>query len=156
MSASEPRISEEARALLAELPLLQGLSEDARRLVEESFVPVSFAFGDVIFAEGDDPDGLYVLVSGSARVLKRRSDGEEVTLTILGAGDHFGEQALLDESSRSATVRASGALEALRLETRFIPRSEPASSSNSSGSAAATFSGSRRRLRSSRPRRSKS
>ena len=113
-------MSGEARALLGELPLLQGLSEDARRLVEESFVPVSFAFGDVVFAEGDDPDGLYVLVSGTARVLKRRSDGEEVTLTTLGPGDHFGEQALLDETSRSATVRASGALEALRLETTLF------------------------------------
>ncbi len=80
MSEPEPRVSEDAKALLEELPLLEGLSPEARRLVVESFVPARFGFGEVVFAEGDEPDGFYVLLSGSARVLKQRADGSEVTL----------------------------------------------------------------------------
>jgi ABC-type bacteriocin/lantibiotic exporter with double-glycine peptidase domain/CRP-like cAMP-binding protein len=116
MSASERYVSEDAKALVAELALLEGLSDDARRLVIESFVPVSFGFGEVIFEEGDEPDGFYVLVSGTARMLTQRTDGEEVTLATLGRGDVFGEQALLRNTSRVATARASGPVEALRLD----------------------------------------
>ncbi len=116
MSESEPQVSPEARALLEELPLLEELSEEAKRLVVESFVPVSFAFGEVVFAEGDEPDGFYVLASGGARVLKQRADGEEVTLNTLRPGDGFGELGLLTGESRSATVRASAESHALKLD----------------------------------------
>jgi ATP-binding cassette subfamily B protein len=116
MSESEPQVSPEARALLEELPLLEELSEEARKLVVKSFVPVSFAFGEVVFAEGDESDGFYVLTSGGARVLKQRADGEEVTLNTLRPGDGFGELGLLTGESRSATVRASSASHALKLD----------------------------------------
>jgi HlyB family type I secretion system ABC transporter len=116
MSESEQRVGAEARALLMELPLLDELSDDARRLVVESFVPVSFGFGEVVFGEGDEPDGFYVLVSGGARVLKERSDGGELTLNTLRPGDGFGELGLLTGEARSATVRASAESEALKLD----------------------------------------
>jgi HlyB family type I secretion system ABC transporter len=116
MSESEQRLSGEARTLLEGLALLEDLPEEARRLVVESFVPVSFGFGEVIFEEGAEPDGFYVLVSGSARVLKQRPDGSETTLNALGPGDGFGEVGLLMGEPRSATVRSSGASEALKLD----------------------------------------
>lgn len=116
MSESEPRLSGESRALLEELPLLRELSDEARRLVVESFVPVSLSFGEVVFEDGDEPDGFYVLVSGAARVLKQRADGSETTLNTLGPGDGFGEVGLLTGEPRSATVRSSGASEALKLD----------------------------------------
>jgi HlyB family type I secretion system ABC transporter len=116
MSESEQRVSPEARALVEQLPLLQELSEEARRLVVESFVPVSFGFGEIVFSEGDEADAFYVLTSGAARVLKQRTDGQEVTLNTLRPGDGFGELGLLTGEPRSATVRASGVCEALRLD----------------------------------------
>lgn len=116
MSEPEQRVSAQARELLAELPLLAGLSDEARRLVVESFVQVSFAFGEIVFGEGEEPDGFYVLVSGSARVLKQRADGSEVTLNALRPGDGFGELGLLTGEARSATVRASSPAEALKLD----------------------------------------
>ncbi len=78
------------------------------------FVPVRFGFGDVIVTEGDPPDGLYVLAHGSARVLTER-DGTEITLGRAGAGATFGEAALVTGGPRTATVRASEPVEALRL-----------------------------------------
>ncbi len=113
MSASSV---EGARDALAALPLLGHLSGDARRLVEDSFVPVSYPFGSVIVREGDPADAFYVLVTGTARVVKRGEHDEEVPLNKLGPGDGFGEVALLESGSRSATVRASSEVHALRLD----------------------------------------
>ena len=61
-------------------------------------------------------DAFYVLASGEARVVKRREDGEEVTVNSLSAGEAFGEIALLERSTRSSTVRATGDVEVLRLD----------------------------------------
>ena len=77
-------------------------------------MPIRFGFGDVIVKEGDPPDGLYVLARGSARVLTER-DGTEVTLGRLGPGATFGEAALVIGGPRTATVRASERVDALRL-----------------------------------------
>jgi ATP-binding cassette subfamily B protein len=65
--------------------------------------------------ESDEADALYILTSGRARVIKRGDHGEEVPLGSLAAGDFFGELALLENSPRTATVRASSAVEVLRL-----------------------------------------
>ena len=51
MSISEHR-PEGAAAVLGGLPILALLPDDSRRLVVESFVLVSYGFGDVIVAEG--------------------------------------------------------------------------------------------------------
>ena len=78
---------------------------------------VRFAFGQELVREGDEADAFYLLVAGRARVLKRRPDGGgEVTLNRLYAGDAFGERGLLERAPRSATVRASGPVDALRLD----------------------------------------
>ena len=44
---------------------------------------MSFGFGEVIVAEGDDADALYVIESGTARVVKAGNQGEEVPLNVL-------------------------------------------------------------------------
>jgi ATP-binding cassette subfamily B protein len=116
MSASSSNATEQVEAVLAELPMLKLLTPDLRRLVTNSFVRASFDFGDVIVKEGDEADGFYVLVSGSARAFKRTEDGEEISLNTLAAGDTFGERALLGAERRTATIRASSAVEVLKLD----------------------------------------
>lgn len=88
--------------------------EPLRPLICRMFVPIRFGFGDVILKEGDPPDGLYVLARGSVRVLTER-DGTEVALGRLGPGATFGEAALVTGGPRTATVRASERVDALRL-----------------------------------------
>jgi ATP-binding cassette subfamily B protein len=92
------------------------MTRDARQLVEDSFVSVSYPFGSVIVREGDPADAFCVLVAGTARVVTHGERGEEVSLNKLGPGDGFGELALLEEGTRSATVRASSEVRALRLD----------------------------------------
>src|SRR5690348_485589 len=116
MSSSEAipeEVGETRHAALSCVPVIARLAPDVRDLVTESFQPMAFAFGDTIVAQGDEPDGFYVIASGIARVLVTGRDGSEIALRPLHAGDFFGEIALLDEVPRSATVRASSPLEVL-------------------------------------------
>src|SRR5262245_1220925 len=117
MSSSDITIaSDDAVRLLHELPVLRLLPDDVRDVVVDAFELVSYDFGNVIVSEGDDADAFYVIVSGSARVVKRGEGGDEVSLHVLRQGDFFGEIGLLDESVRVATVRAREPVHALRLE----------------------------------------
>lgn len=100
---------------LRQLPFLALLPPALSELASRLFRERSFAFGDVLFSEGDIPDGMYVLVEGSVRVLVDH-DGSEVSLARFGPGDFFGETSLLDGSLRTATVRASERVRALWLD----------------------------------------
>ncbi|MFN0161954.1 MAG: cyclic nucleotide-binding domain-containing protein [Burkholderiales bacterium] len=67
------------------------------------FARVEVATGDIIIREGDEGDYYYVIESGRA-VVTRRVGGVEVTLADLKSGDAFGEEALVSEAKRNATV----------------------------------------------------
>ena len=108
MRAREPALGDDDRSVLDELPALRAMPDDVRSLVSDTFEPVSYEFGDAIVREGDDADAFYVLVSGTARVVKRTEHGEEVPLNVVHRSDSFGEMGLLGDSTRVATVRASG------------------------------------------------
>lgn len=125
---SRPPMRESLAPHSARIPFLRYLSPDLRKLVEDSFVPVQFAFGTPIVREGDDADAFYVIVSGRARVVKSGDNGEEVSLHVLHPGDSFGEMALLEQGKRTVTVRANSDVEALKLEKaifRALVRSQP-------------------------------
>ena len=66
---------------------------------------------------GERPDGLYVILSGRAKVLRSDEEGREVILATLGAPQFFGEMGPLDDSPRSASVQALGPCEVMCLST---------------------------------------
>ncbi|HSB59988.1 MAG TPA: cyclic nucleotide-binding domain-containing protein [Methyloceanibacter sp.] len=76
-------------------------SIDFQMLANAGFPPARFAAGDVIFAEGDKGDAMYVVRNGEVTVERNGK-----VMETLGGGGIFGEMALIDGSSRSATVRA--------------------------------------------------
>ena len=116
MSVSERPPAGAPPDLLAEHPAFRLMPADARALVAASFVPVSYAFGDLIVREGDPADAFFLIASGIVRAIKRDEQGREVSLNLLYAGAGLGEVALLEEGTRTATVRASSDVEALRLD----------------------------------------
>ncbi len=58
---------------------------------------------DVILREGDEGDYYYLIDTGRAQV-SRRIGGVEIVLADLKAGDVFGEEALISDAKRNATV----------------------------------------------------
>jgi CRP/FNR family cyclic AMP-dependent transcriptional regulator len=103
-------------ALLRSLELFDQYSDERLLALSGYLEPLSFADGAEVFAEGALADGMYFVLSGRARVTKRLSEGGQKDLASLGAGDCFGEMALLSEAARSAGAYASGATELLRLK----------------------------------------
>jgi NADH dehydrogenase len=72
-----------------------------------------FEVGQDVFREGDLGDRLYIILSGEAHVLRGRDGGEVVAR--LRAGECFGEMALLNQSTRGATVRCASTMDVLSL-----------------------------------------
>ncbi|MCX7830121.1 MAG: cyclic nucleotide-binding domain-containing protein [Acidobacteria bacterium] len=65
----------------------------------------TFQEGDLVIAEGEMGDSLFVVKSGQFRAFVTR-DGVDQQLAIFNMGDSFGELALLDKHPRSASVAA--------------------------------------------------
>jgi len=83
-------------------------------VTQEHFEP-----GQDVFREGDLGDRVYLVMSGSAEVWKA-AQGAESKLARLGPGDWFGEMALLNQTTRGATVRCLEPMDALSLpKTEF-------------------------------------
>ncbi len=59
-----------------------------------------------LFHEGDPGDSLYLILSGLVEVVRLADCGTEICLATLGAGNFFGELAIIDGGPRSASVRA--------------------------------------------------
>jgi CRP-like cAMP-binding protein len=75
-----------------------------------------------IFHAGDPADAVYVVASGRVKVVITSSDGKEFILTVLGAGQVFGEMALLESAPRSASVITLSAVEALAINRTDFQR----------------------------------
>ena len=64
-----------------------------------------YGVGDVIFEEGSKGRELYVVLDGQVEIAKINGASKTVIVT-LGKGEFFGEMAVIDGSSRSATAIA--------------------------------------------------
>jgi CRP/FNR family transcriptional regulator, cyclic AMP receptor protein len=62
--------------------------------------------GTVIFSKGDEGSSMMAVLAGRVRISAVSMDGKEVTLNVIGAGEIFGEIALLDGKPRSADATA--------------------------------------------------
>jgi CRP-like cAMP-binding protein len=94
---------------LRNTPFFSGLPpEDIEGIIEVG-QPVSFSAGDRIVTEGEQGDGMYVVLSGTAEV---DVGGRFHKLT---GGDFFGEMALVSAGKRMATVKATARVEALKI-----------------------------------------
>lgn len=87
--------------LLRQVPLFQGLDNKSLKTLAETFVDRVFVADQELTVEGSGGVGFFLIESGEARV---SVDGEE--RRVIGAGDYFGEVALLDAGLRTATVTA--------------------------------------------------
>ncbi|MEW6752544.1 MAG: cyclic nucleotide-binding domain-containing protein, partial [Candidatus Latescibacterota bacterium] len=94
-------------ALLREVPIFGDLSRRELGSVAAVLHRRSVAAGEVVVREGEAGVGMYVILQGQVRIVQRADDGASQVLATLGPGDFFGEQALLDESPRTATAVAS-------------------------------------------------
>jgi CRP-like cAMP-binding protein len=94
------------KIMLQRSPLFRGLSPPALERIAELAVQRAYRSGEVVFSQGDPGDALYAVVTGKIRISAGAADGREIFLNIMEPGDTFGEIALLDGGTRTASATA--------------------------------------------------
>ena len=82
--------------------------------------PKFFETGRLVCRQGEEGETMYVIRSGSVKVVRRGEDGVERHLATLGAGDYFGELALITSKFRRASVVTLEECELLELSKRDL------------------------------------
>ena len=95
---------------LADVPLFRDLNKRALDRIEKVVRERNFKAGETIVTQGDEGVGFFLITDGQVKVVR---DGND--LATLGSGDFFGEQALLDNYRRSATVTAAAPTKTLAI-----------------------------------------
>ena len=85
---------------------------NSQGIAHEHFEP-----GQEVFQQGDLGDRIYIITSGRAEVI-RHQDQNSTLLAILGPGEYFGEMALLNQTTRNASVKCIEALDVLSIPKR--------------------------------------
>jgi CRP/FNR family transcriptional regulator len=106
--------------LLKSVALFADLEEGELERFSHVAVPRTFPAGTRVFHEGDSSDACYIVKEGSFRVTREHSDGRAITLATLGPGEIFGELAMLDGDSRSASAEALSDGELLALPANDV------------------------------------
>lgn len=91
---------------LRKIPLLSGLSDEEIIRVKQELRIRQYNKRDIVLQKGGHGDGLMFLLSGQAQVIDVTEDGRAIGLRMLAPGDFFGEIALINNSTRSASVIA--------------------------------------------------
>ena len=91
--------------MLDQVEIFDGLGPDDIATLEQSSSSQTYPKNTVVIQENEPADALYVIESGRVKVYCSDKNGKEFIMNSLGAGDYFGELALLDDSARSASVR---------------------------------------------------
>ena len=98
-------------ALATPASFLDGLDNETRELLLAVSTPVSFTAGSTLVRHGEAARGAYVLREGSVEAVVTLPGGESLTVARLGPGSVFGEMALIDLGTCTATVRATTAVD---------------------------------------------
>lgn len=93
-------------SLLAEIGLFQPLWPEDRMRLALQMRPKRFAKGEVVFHKDDPATHLFVISSGTVKISIEDETGRELLIAVYRGGDVFGELALFDNGTRSATVSA--------------------------------------------------
>jgi CRP/FNR family transcriptional regulator len=96
-----PIATEQKAGWLSRVPLFAGISAESMARLADVAGEQQFPAGGYIVRQGQVGTGLYIIVSGRARVIRGTEE-----LAVLGEGDFFGELAVVDQQPRMASVQA--------------------------------------------------
>lgn len=91
---------------LSYVPIFSDLPIETLKMIENIGTKKLYKKNDVVLMEEEAGTALFVIIKGKVKVARSSTDGREVILTILSESDFFGEMAILDGLTRSATVTA--------------------------------------------------
>lgn len=103
--------------VLADTDFFMGADSELLSRIAQTGKVRNLVRGDVLFESGDDPDSLFVVLSGRIAISigNRPYDHRESVIALMDEGDLFGEMGMLDDSKRSAGARALEATAVLEI-----------------------------------------
>ena len=103
--------------VIAEIPIFSGLPEDQISAIKQIAVEKHINKGEIVFSEGEEGRGFYVIAEGRIKIFKVSTEGKEQILHIFGAGQPFGEVPVFAGQKFPANAQAIDKTRAL-----FLPR----------------------------------
>ncbi len=88
------------------IPLFSGLSQPQLEKIQDIALELHFSKGRLIFQEGEQGNGFYIVNTGKIKVFKLSFEGKEQILHIYGPGHTFGEVPVFEGKSFPASAMA--------------------------------------------------
>lgn len=92
---------------LKENEIFKSLSDREIALLATVVEEKNYSAGTPLFYENMKGEAMYIISTGQIKLSKMLAEGEDRVLTVLGSGDYFGENALLEEGPRTVTAVVS-------------------------------------------------
>jgi CRP-like cAMP-binding protein len=104
-------------SILSRIPFFSDLTQDQLGEIDTIALHRTFNKGEVIFFEGDDSNGFFVIVDGLVKVFKVSAEGKEQILHVFGPGEPIGEVSVFSGQQFPAHAEAIAESQLL-----FFPR----------------------------------
>ncbi len=111
-------MSQDVTSLLSKVDLFSDLDHEELAQVASVVQLRSLDKDETIFNAGDPADSVYIIATGKVKIVVTSTDGRDFILTILGAGQVFGEMALLESAPRSAAVITASQVDVLTIHRK--------------------------------------
>jgi len=101
--------------ILSSINIFSDLSDNELEKLQKVFKPRNYLKNSMIILEEEYGDLVFVVKTGTIKITRVNDEGKEVILALLGAGEIFGELAILDGEARSANALAQENCELLAI-----------------------------------------
>lgn len=95
--------------------LFEDISDSEMGKLAKVIKRLSLKKDELLFKEGDDTKGIYMIRSGKVEITKVTSDGWKQTLAVLSTGNFFGELSIIEKRKHEANAVAIENTELLKL-----------------------------------------
>ncbi|HKV40558.1 MAG TPA: Crp/Fnr family transcriptional regulator [Blastocatellia bacterium] len=109
-------------AALKRTPVFGSLGEPELRALADRAIELKLGRGEILFMEGDEARGLYVIVEGSVRAFRESVEGREQVIHVETAGTTFAEVPVFDGGRYPSTVAGEGDSVLLFIDKRDVRR----------------------------------
>jgi CRP/FNR family transcriptional regulator, dissimilatory nitrate respiration regulator len=91
--------------VIASIPLFEELPQDQREDLRRIAREQTFSRGEIIFSEGDEGAGFYIILSGRVKIFKLSPEGKEQIIHIMEKDEPFGEAAVFSGTNFPASAQ---------------------------------------------------
>jgi len=104
---SKVEIEKDMAVALTKVPIFSELSKREIQKIIRIAHKRDYKEGEEIVRQRQPSAGMYVIMRGEAKVIRRSDEGIEIRLATMNEGDFFGDMDLLDNAPRTATITAT-------------------------------------------------